>query len=165
MVLDQTRRSPRVCVCVCVFSSHLLAAVPLFKARRALHSAGVSRGLHLFSVFFCPTRTNRGNTGGGKHRGFFLLFMFIVCPIVLLRCLPSFFIARRVRLSLSLVNTKVEFCLLTKLFRYRLSRFPLPGTKVRKKPTLAEIRTRDLAARRLRGYRLDHRGDRCIPVF
>ncbi len=30
-----------------------------------------SRGLHLFSAFFCPTRTNRGRTEGGKtHVGF-----------------------------------------------------------------------------------------------
>ena len=41
-----------------------------------------------------------------------------------------------------------------------INRFPLPGTKVRKKPTLAEIRTRDLVARRLREYQLDHRGDK-----
>ena len=31
---------------------------------------------------------------------------------------------------------------------------------MRVKPTLAEIQARDLVARRLRGYQLDHRGDR-----
>ncbi len=28
----------------------------------------VSRGLRLFIALFCPTRTNRGHTGRGKHR-------------------------------------------------------------------------------------------------
>ena len=44
-----------------------------------------------YSVQLEPTaRTNRGHTGGGKHRGFFLVFWFLFCPTVLLRCLPSF---------------------------------------------------------------------------
>ena len=119
-----------VCVFCPIYWRHSLCS-----RRDARYTLRVSRGLHS-SVFFCPTRTNRGHTGGGKHRGFFLLFMFLFCPTVLLRCLPSFFIARRVRLSLSLVNTKVEFCLLAKLFSYKsLSTIYLPyqvGTKVRK---------------------------------
>ena len=55
-------------------------------------------------------------------------------PLPLLRCLPSFFIARRVQPSLSLVDSEVEFCLLTKLFsflslsttRYESEKNPLP---------------------------------------
>ncbi len=43
-------------VCVCVFVSSVLATIPLVKARRVLHFAVyLNRGLHLFSVFFCPT--------------------------------------------------------------------------------------------------------------
>ena len=66
-------------------------------------------------------------------------------PRLLLRCLPSFFIARRVQLSPSLVANVVEFCLLTKLF----SCIPLSTTRYdsEKKITLAEILTRDLVAR------------------
>ena len=150
-------------VCACVFSSHLLAAVPLFKARRALHfGVCLEDYIHLFSVFCYPTRTNRGHTGGGKHRGFILLFILLLCPTVLLRCLPSFFIARRVRPSLSLVNTTVEFCLLAKISSYK----SLSTTRYEseRKPTLAEIRTRDLVARSLLGYQLDHRGDRFVII-
>ena len=67
----------RVRVCVCVFSSHQLAKVPAtvppIKARRALHVAVyLHSGLHLLSVFLCPTN-NRGHTGGGQHLGSFLL--------------------------------------------------------------------------------------------
>ena len=119
------------CVCVCVFVT-LLATVPPIKARRVLHFCSVFRGLHLFSVFFCPTRTNCGHTGGGKHRGFFLLFIFLFCPTFLLRCLPSF-------LSREGFSRPVPSSTATSNFVYSRSfsafyRFLLPGTKVRKNP-------------------------------
>ena len=76
-------------VCVCLFCLLFFGGSPSDQGKMCATLCNVSRGLHLFSVFFCPTRTNRGHTGGGKHRGLFLLFMFIFCPTVLLRCLPS----------------------------------------------------------------------------
>jgi len=60
------------------FRPSILATVPPIKARN---------GLHLFSVFFCPTRTNQGHS---KHRGFFFFFFFFIYPAVLLRCLLQF---------------------------------------------------------------------------
>ncbi len=76
-----------------------LATVPLVKGETCATLCSVSRGLHLFSVFFCPTRTNRGHTGGGKHRGFFLLFILFCAPPS--SCGASLHsIARRVRPSL-----------------------------------------------------------------
>ena len=106
------------------------------------------------SVCLCPTRTNRGHTGGGKHRGFFFFYVSFL-PDRPPAVLAFILIARRVRPPLSLVNTKVEFCLLTKLFSYKSLSTTMYESE--KKPTLAEIRTRDLVARRLREYRLDHR--------
>ena len=55
-------------------------------------------------------------------------------------------------------NNEVKFCQLAKLCSF----LPLSTASYEseEKPALAEIRTRELAARRLRGYQLDHRGDR-----
>ncbi len=92
--------------CVCVFSSHVLATAPLVKARRVLHSCSVSRGLHLFSVFFCPTRTNRGHTGGGKHRAFFF-FLYSFVPHLPPAVRAYIFIASRVQPSLSVFYEEI----------------------------------------------------------
>ena len=104
---------------VCVlraFVSSILAAVPLIKARRGLHSALYLED-YTCSVYFSVQLEPTGVTQEGVNTGAFF-FSLCVCYAPLLRCLPSLFIARRVRLSLSLVNTKVEFCPLTKLFSY-----------------------------------------------
>lgn len=53
-------------LCACVFVSSNLAINPPIKARRVPHFAVY---LHLFSAFFCQTRTNRGHTGRGKDIG------------------------------------------------------------------------------------------------
>ena len=123
----------------CVFVSSILAVVPPIKARRVLH---------LFIVFYCPTRTNRGHTGGGKHRGFFLPYDVPFSPNRLAAVLALNFVAKRGRPPLSLVNNKLEYCLLTKLFSYK----SLSTTRYEsetKNLTLAEIRTRDLVARKV----------------
>jgi len=45
---------------------------PLRSRRDVFHTlCSELRGLHLSGVVFCPTRTNQGRKGGGKHRGFF----------------------------------------------------------------------------------------------
>jgi len=108
-----------MCVCVCVFVPSIMATVPLIKikVRLVLHFAAC-RGLHLFSVLFCPTRTNRGHKGGGEYEVFFLLSIFHLCPTVPPAVRAFICIARRVRPSLSLVNNIVKVCLLTKLFSY-----------------------------------------------
>ena len=49
---------------------------------------------------------------GRPHRIFFLLFFLHL--YILLRCLPQFFIVRRIQPSLSLVDREVEFCVLTR---------------------------------------------------
>ena len=61
----------------------------------------------------------------------------------------------------SLVDNEVEFCRLTKLFSF----LPLSNASYEseKNPTLAEIRTRELAARSFRGRQLETtRGDRLL---
>ncbi len=68
------------------------------------------------------------------------------------------FIARRVQPSLSLVDHEAEVCILTKLFSYY--RFLPPDTKLRKNPLPPRFEPVTWVARRLRGYQLDHRGDR-----
>ena len=58
----------------CVFSSHLLAAVPLLKARRALHFAVYLEDYTVqCTILSKPTRTNRGHTGGGLLSFFFFV--------------------------------------------------------------------------------------------
>ncbi len=73
-------------MCVCVFSSHVLATVPLVKARRVLHFCSVSRGLHLFrapySVYFSvqlePTEVTQEGVNTGAF--FFFLCIFFCAP-------------------------------------------------------------------------------------
>ena len=50
------------------FRPSILATISPTKVRRALHFAVYREG-YAFRVYICPTRTNRGHTGGGKHRG------------------------------------------------------------------------------------------------
>ena len=58
----------------------------------------------------------------------------------------------------SLVDNDFEFCQLTKIFSF----LPLLTARYEseEKPVLAETLIRELAARRLRGYQLDHEDDR-----
>ena len=117
----------------------------------------VSRGLHLFSVPFCPIRPNRGHTGGGKHRGFFLLLCFFFAPPP--SCGDCLHFLSREGFGRPYPSSTPKSKFVYSRSQSAINRFPLPGTKVRKNNTLAEILTRDLVARRLRGYQLDHRGD------
>ena len=110
-VTDRSRT--KMCVC-CVFVPSIFGGSSSVQGETCATLCSVSRGLHLFSVLFCPTtRTNRGHRTG-LFSSFYVSFLPHGPPAVL----ASIFIARRVRPSLSLVNTKVEFCLLTKLFSY-----------------------------------------------
>ena len=87
-VLVVDRHTGSVCVCVC--------CRPIYSERR-----------------FSPLgRVSRGHTGGRPtHRRFFFFFLFVFWfSTFLLRCLPFFFIARRVQHSLSLVDREVECC-------------------------------------------------------
>ena len=108
--------------------------------------------------FCCPTRTNRGHTGGGKHRGFFFFLCFFFAPPS--SCGACLYFLSREGFGCPCPSSTPKLNFVYSRSFSAINRFPLPGTKVRKKPTLAEIRTRDLVARRLRGYQLDHRGDR-----
>ena len=65
----------------------------------------------------------------------------------------------------SLVDHEVEFRQLTKLFSfYRFRPSSNESEKKTKINTSAEIRTRELADGRLRGYQLDHRGRRFLFI-
>ena len=55
---------------MCVFVPSI-GGSPSVQGETCATLCSASRGLHLLSVRFCPTRTNRGHTGGGKHRGFY----------------------------------------------------------------------------------------------
>jgi len=94
----------RVCVsvCVCVCSSHLFwVAVPPIKARRGYTLQCIWRGLHVFSVLFCLTRTNRVVQEGVNTRRalFFFSFSFCAAPS---SCGSAFI----------LLQQKAEFCVL-----------------------------------------------------
>ena len=90
--------------CCFVFSSHLLAAVPLFKARRALHFAVYLEDYSVLSVQLEPTGVTQERVNTGAFFFFYLSFLPHRSPAVL-----AFILYReKVRLSPSLVNTKVE---------------------------------------------------------
>lgn len=83
------------CVC-CVF-------VPSFPASHAFRRAQPLRW------GFSTRHTSRGNTGGGKHWGFFLLLIFLfIFPRSSCGACHDFFRARITRPSLSVVNGEFE---------------------------------------------------------
>ena len=65
-----------LCVCI-VFSSHLFWRQSLRSVRHVQTLCSVSRGVHLFRVLFCLTKTNRGTQEGAF---FFSLFFFFASP-------------------------------------------------------------------------------------
>ena len=135
------------CCCCCVFVPSILATVPPIKARRALENCTGS--VHFSVQLQLPGVTQEG--------GFFLLaLVFFAPPSSCDACLHFLSKEAWVRLFLSLVNNEVELCLIKKLFTYRS--LSTARHESEKKPTFAEIRTRDLVARRLRGYQLDPPG-------
>ena len=141
----------------CVFVPSI-GGSPSVQGETCATLCSVSRGLHLFSVLFCPPRTNRGHTGGETPGLFpFFLCFFFAPPSSFGACLH--FLSRE-GFSRPYPSSTPKLNFVCSRSFSATNRFPLPGTKVRIKPTLAEIRTRDLVARRLRRYQLDHRGDR-----
>jgi len=98
-----------VCVCVCVcFRPIYFCDRPSDQGETCTTLCIVFRGLHLLvRRVFCQTRTHRGYTGGGKHRGVF----YLCCPIVL--CGAAFFSSREgfSRPSVSLVNNESNLLL------------------------------------------------------
>ena len=102
------------------FSSHQFSDSPSDQGETWTTLCNVSRRLHLFSLLFCPTRTNRGYIGGGEHRGFFLLcaFKFFAPPSSCGACLH--FISREgFGRPCPSSTTKSNYCLLTKGFSYK----------------------------------------------
>lgn len=88
-----------VCPCVCVL--------------RIYFGDDPSNQGETCSVYSCQAEPT-GFTQEGANTGasLLLLYIFDKMPHLLLRCLLSFFIARRVQPSLFLVDNEVEFCLL-----------------------------------------------------
>ena len=94
------------CVCVCVrararasFPS-ILVTVPSIKARRALRFAAYSGDYTLQRILFVPLQ-RPGSHRRGRTLGLLVFFfVFSLMPHLLLRCVPRFFIARRVQPSL-----------------------------------------------------------------
>ena len=84
-----TATTGQVC-CVCVVVPSILSA-----------------GFHLWGASAGVTQEE------GQHTGDFFFFICFWFSTFLLRCLPFFFIARRVQHSLSLVDREVEFCVPT----------------------------------------------------
>ena len=72
-------------MCVCVFSSHLLAAVPLFKARRALHFAVYLEDYTsvYVSVQLEPTGVTQEGVTPGLFSSFYVSFLPHCPPAVL----------------------------------------------------------------------------------
>ncbi len=105
--------SMRVCVC---FRFIYFGGSPSDQGETCNTLCSVSRGLNLFSAFFCPTRIDRGHTGWGKHReGLSPSFYILSCPTFLLLCLPTFYLEKGPAVPF-LVDHELEVCFLTKLF-------------------------------------------------
>ena len=133
MVLHGTKReilhgrlSLSVIVYVCVFVP-FIGGSPSVQGETCATLCSVSRGLHLFSVFFCPTRTNRGHIGGGKHGDFLILLCFLYAP-------PSSCGACLHLLSREGFGRSYPSSTTKSNFACSRSFSALPGTKVRKKP-------------------------------
>ena len=110
---------------VCVFSSHLFGDSPSDQGDTCATFYSVPRGLHLFSVFSCLTRTNRGHTAGGKQQGFFLLFFFFAPPSSRGACLHFY----REKGSVIPIPREQQSRTLSTHQAFHLDRFPLPITK------------------------------------
>ena len=136
-----------VCVCVCVSFPSILVTVPPIKAGRVLHFAAYSGHYTLQRFFFCPSKPT-GVTQEGANTGP-LSFPLSSMPRLLLRCLPPFFCREKGPTVPSFVDNdrmKSNFCQLTRIFSF----LPLSTAdyESEKKPsTIADIRTRELAAR------------------
>ena len=128
------------CVCVCVFVP-FIGGSPSVQGETCATLCSVSRGLHLFSVFFCPTRTNRGHTGGGKSTGpFFFFFCFFFLPHRPPAVLAVIFY-REKGSAVPIPRQHQRRILSTHEAFSAINRFPLPGTKVWKRtPCIYPIR-------------------------
>ncbi len=117
-------------VCVCFFFGSSNGDSPSDQGETCTTLRSVSRGLHLFSAFFRPTRTKPGHTEG-YNRGFFLLFYFFFAP-------PSscgaclHFLSREGFGRPFPSSTMKSKCVYSRSFSAFYSFLP-PGTKVRKK--------------------------------
>ena len=113
------------------FSSHLFCRQSLRSRRECATLCSVSRGLHLYSMFFCRTRTNRGHTVGGTHTGFFFLFscLFWSCRHSAVLAFISY---RGKGSAVPIPRRQSRIVSTHETFSISLNRFPLPGTKMRK---------------------------------
>ena len=105
-------------------------------------------------VFCCPSKPTGATREGVNTRLFFFFFFNVLLP-------PEVFTSifyREKGLAVPLVDSENE--------KYCHGALQLFTTfdRFEKTPTLAEIQTHELAARRLRGYQVDHRGDRLEAV-
>ncbi len=142
----ETREIRQNASSVCVFFVPFIGGSPSVQGETCATLCSVSRGLHLFQWIFLSNY----NQPGSHRRGAFFFFLCLFCapPSSCGACLH--FLSREgFGCPYPSSTPKLNF-VYSRSFS-AINRFPLPGTKVRKKPTLAEIRTRDLVARRLRG--------------
>ena len=127
--------------CVCVY-------VPFILSSYALHLSVV-----MSLSYGSAEVTQEGVNTVGLFSSFYIFFLPHLPPAVL----AFIFIARRVRPSLSLVDSDVDVCVYS-----RACRFQLLGSNLRKKIPVrvyfVEIRSHDLTVRRFRAHQLNHRG-------
>ena len=140
-------------ICVCVFVP-FIGGSPSVQGETCAALCSVSCGLHLFSVFSVQLEPTGVTQEGVNTRAFFFFLRFLYAPPSSCSACLNFLSREGFGHPCPSPTPKSNF-VYSRSFS-AVNRFPLPGTKVRKKPTLAEIRTRDLVARRLRGYQLDH---------
>ena len=139
----------RACVCVCVCVCILLVYFGDSPSDQGETFASLCSVCILSVRLNHPRSHRRGRTLGLFC---FSFFVFLLCPPPPPAVFAYILCREKGSAVPSLVDNDVEFCQLTKLFSFYC--FRPPDQKVRKKilsPSLAEIRNRELAARRLRG--------------
>ena len=112
------------CICPIILFCPVLILSSVGTVRRTTHFGGTSP----FGDHSTIRRVSLGHTGGGKHRSFFSSSYIYFQPHLSPAVLTFIFIARRVRSSLSLVDSGIDVCVYS-----RACRFQLLGSNVRKK--------------------------------
>ena len=132
----------------CVFVPSI-GGSPSVQGETCATLCSVFRRLHLLSVLSVQLEPNGVTQEGVNNGAFSSFYVFFFAPPS--SCGACLHVLSREGFGRPYSSSTSKLIFVYSRSFSAIYRFPLPGTKVRKKNTLAEIRTRDRVARRLRG--------------
>ena len=132
-------------MCVCVRPIYF-GDSPSVQGETCATRCCVSRGLSVVQCISCPTRTTEVTQEGVDTQGLFSSFRISFLPHRPPAVL-AFICYREKGSAIPIPRQQQSRTWSMKLFGCTVNRFPLVSYESEKKPTLAEIRTRDLVAR------------------